>query len=145
MAKIEVSGFDGVEEMFRDMAKIPDEVKIAALNAMAEPAESAVRRSGLAMGVRDPDSRVHILDKITHTRPKVDETGGFTRVTFSGKRNRGSTATRNAEIAFINEYGKTNQPARPFIQQAAETAADQIAEPGEKIIGKWFESAAGGK
>ena len=143
MATLEVSGFDGAEEMFRDLSELPDEVKVSALHAMAAPAEEAVRRSGQAM-VRDPDSDVHILDKITHTKPKVDETGGFTRVTFAGKRRRGNTSTRNAEIAFVNEYGKSGQPARPFIRQAAESAADRIAEPGERIIGEWFERTAGG-
>lgn len=145
MAEVVISGFDDVETMFRDLSEIPDEVKREALADMAAVAENAVRRSGEAMGVRDPESAVHILDKITHTKIKVDESGGFTRVTFSGKRQRGNSATRNAEIAFINEYGKRGQPARPFIRQAAESAADQIANAGEKVLGDWFETTAGGQ
>lgn len=144
MAEVVVSGFDGVEDMFRDLATIPAEIKREALTDMAAVAENEVKRSGEAMGVRDPDSNVHILDKVTHTKIKVDESGGFTRVTFSGKRRRGNTTTRNAEIAFVNEYGKSGQPARPFIRQAAESAADRIADAGEKVLGDWFEKTAEG-
>ena len=111
---------------------------------MAEVAEDQVRKTGETMGVRDPESRVHILDKVTHTKPKESDSGGYADVTFSDTRTRGRTTTRNAEIAFINEYGKRNQPARPFIRTAAETGGDQIAEPGEKIVGDWFEKAARG-
>ena len=75
---------------------------------------------------------------------RLADSGGYADVTFSGTRTRGRTRTRNAEIAFINEYGKRNQPARPFIRTAAETGGDQIAEPGEKIVGDWFEKAARG-
>jgi hypothetical protein len=144
MAQIRLDGLDAVDAMFKDIGEIPFDVTAEALDAMANVAEKKVRASGEAMGVRDPESSVHILDKITHTRPKKTDSGGYADVTFSGTRTRGRTRTRNAEIAFINEYGKRNQPARAFIRTAAETGGDQIAEPGEKIVGDWFEKAARG-
>ena len=136
MARLELEGF---EEFGARLNELPDSVRTQALDAMAEVAEAAVKRSGETLGVRDPESSVHILDNITHTKPKKTETGGYSDVTFKGTRTRGRTKTRNAEIAFINEYGKRGQPARPFIATAAEQYADQIAEPGEKIVGDWFE------
>jgi hypothetical protein len=144
MAQIRLDGLDAVDAMFKDIGQIPFDVTAEALDAMANVAEKKVRASGEAMGVRDPESSVHILDKITHTKPKKTDSGGYSDVTFSGTRTRGRTRTRNAEIAFINEYGKRNQPARPFIRTEAETGGDQIAEPGEKIVGDWFEKAARG-
>lgn len=144
MAQIRLDGLNAVDAMFKEIGEIPFDVTAEALDAMANVAEKKVRTSGEAMGVRDPESSVHILDKITHTRPKKTDSGGYADVTFSGTRTRGRTRTRNAEIAFINEYGKRNQPARPFIRKAAETGGDQIAEPGEKIVGDWFEKAARG-
>ena len=69
-------------------------------------------------------------------------TSDTSNVTFSGTRTRGRTKTRNAEIAFINEYGKRGQAPRPFIRQAAEQGADTIAKPGEEIIGDWLEKMA---
>ena len=135
MARLELEGF---EEFGARLNELPDSVRTQALDAMAEAAEAAVKRTGETLGVRDPKSSVHILDHITHSKPKKTETGGYSDVTFSGSRTRGRTKTRNAEIAFINEYGKRGQPARPFIATAAEQYADQIAEPGEKIVADWF-------
>lgn len=145
MATVEVQGFADLDKMFKDLGEIPFEVTSAALDAMAAEAESAVYQTGMAMGVRDPESSVHILDKLRHSKPKQTEDGGVAYVTFSGSRTRGNTRTRNAEIAFVNEYGKQGQPARPFIRQAAEQYADQIAAPGEKIIGTWQEKTFEGK
>ena len=139
MAQISMHGFGELDAMFERAAEIPDEIVSKTLEAMAAEAEKQVRQSGQAMGVRDPESQVHILDHITHTRPKRTETGGYCSVTFSGSRTRGKTRTQNSEIAFINEYGKRGQPARPFIRKAAESGADAIAGAGEKILGEWFE------
>ena len=144
MAELILDGLNAVDEMFAELSEIPWDVTSEALDAMASVAERKVRSSGESMGVRDPESRVHILDKITHTKPKKTDSGGRSDVTFSGTRTRGRTRTRNAEIAFINEYGKRGQQARPFIRQAAEQGGDEITAPGEKIIGDWFEKTAKG-
>jgi len=143
MAQISLNGLDEIDKMLEHLSEVPFDVISDALNAMAAVAEDQVRKAGQAMGVRDPESRVHILDKVTHTKPKKSDAGGYSDVTFSGTRTRGRTKTRNAEIAFINEYGKRGQAPRPFIRQAAEQGADAIAKPGEEIIGDWFEKTAG--
>ena len=147
MATVTVEGFDELSRMFDEIGDIPFEVLSEALEAMGTEAQNAVFQTGTAMGVRDPESNVHILDKLRHSKPKKTEDGGSTYVTFSGSRTRGKTRTRNAEIAFVNEYGKQNQQARPFIRQAAEQYADQIAAPGERILGDWQEKtfADGGR
>ena len=143
MAKLELYGFEDLNAAFARIADIPFEVTEDALDAMAEVAVDKIRSTGESMGVRDPESRVHVLDKVTHTKPKKSDSGGYSDVTFSGTRTRGRTRTRNAEIAFINEYGKRGQAPRPFIRQAAEQGADTIAAPGEKIVGDWFQKTAG--
>lgn len=138
MARVSLEGFSELDKMFAKLGDVPWEVTSEALDKMAGVGEDAVRRTGRAMGVHDPESSVHILDKVTHTKPKKTEGGGFCEVTFSGSRHRGNTATRNSEIAFINEYGKEGQQARPFIRQAAEQYGDQIADPGEEVVGDWM-------
>lgn len=138
MARVSLEGFSEVDAMFAKLGEVPWDVTKQALDQMAEVGENAVRRTGESMGVRDPESGQHILDKITHTRPKQTDGGGYCEVTFSGSRRRGNTTTRNSEIAFINEYGKEGQTARPFIRQAGEQFGDQISDPGEKIIGDWM-------
>ena len=144
MAQVILDGVNAIDQMFHDLGEIPWDVTQDALEAMTAVAQQKVRASGESMGVRDPESQVHVLDKITRTKPKQTENGGRCDVTFRGTRTRGRTRTREAEIAFITEYGKRGQPARPFIRQAAEQGADEIAAPGEKIIGDWFEKTAEG-
>lgn len=143
MARFKLDGLDELNEAIREAGEIPWDVASRALDSMAKVAREKVRASGESMGVRDPASGVHILDKITNTKPKQTDGGGYSDVTFSGSRSRGRTSTRNAEIAFINEFGKKGQAARPFIRNASETGADEIAKPGEKIIGDWFEETIG--
>ena len=124
--------------MFAKLGDVPWDVTRQALDQMAEAGEDAVRRTGRSMNVLDPTTPENILDKVTHTKPKQTDSGGYCEVTFSGSRRRGNTTTRNSEIAFVNEYGKEGQPARPFIRQAGEQYGDQISDPGEKIVGDWM-------
>ena len=135
MATLELTGFDDLEDAFRRISEIPFDVTAEALDAMASVAADAIRSTGESMGVRDPESDVHILDRIKPRKPKKTTEGSFT-----GTRRRGNTTTRNAEIAFVNEYGKKGQPARPFIGTAMNRSADRIQDQAEKVIGDWIEN-----
>lgn len=139
MAKLEIDGFDDLNAAFARISEIPPETTTRALSEMADVAKSKIKAQGEAMAVRDPESTVHILDKITTTKPKLTGSGGYADVTFSGSRQRGNTKTRNAEIAFVNEYGKRGQPARPFIGTAMTKNEQTIAEAGAEEIVDWFE------
>lgn len=140
MATLELQGFDGLEDAMRRIAEIPFPVTEEALGAMAEVAADKIRSTGESMGVRDPESDVHILDQITRSKPKQTNSGGYADITFKGSRLRHGTRTRNAEIAFVNEYGKRGQQARPFIGRAMTQNEEAIQEAGEKVIGEWIET-----
>lgn len=140
MATLELTGFDDLEDAFRRISEIPFDVTAEALDAMAAVAADAIRSTGESMGVRDPESDVHILDKIKPRKAKKTEYGGYEMISFTGTRTRGKTKTRNAEIAFVNEYGKRGQPARPFIGTAMNRGADQIQDQAEKVIGDWIQT-----
>ena len=139
MATVTLEGFAELDEMFRKLGDVPFDVTARALDAMAEEGERAVRSTGGAMGVRDPESDIHILDRVTRSKPRQTDDGGKSAVTFSGSRTRGNTKTRNAEIAFVNEYGKRGQPARPFIGQAMTQNEEKIAAAGGDVLGDWIE------
>lgn len=139
MANLEMHGFDDLNDVFNRIADIPFDVTAEALDAMADVAVEHVKQIGEAMGVRDEESNVHILDKLVKKKPVKTDGGGYEVITFSGTRTRGNTKTSNAEIAFINEYGKRGQPARPFMRRAMEHD-EEISAPGEKIIGDWIEN-----
>ena len=140
MATLELQGFEGLEDAFRRISEIPFDVTAEALDAMAAVAADAIRSTGESMGVRDPESDVHILDRVKPRKPKKTTEGGYEMISFTGTRRRGNTTTRNAEIAFVNEYGKKGQPARPFIGTAMNRSADRIQDQAEKVIGDWIEN-----
>lgn len=139
MASLELTGFEDLEDAFRRISEIPFDVTAEALDAMAAVAAEKIRDTGESMGVRDPDSNVHVLDKIKPRKAKKTKYGGYEMISFTGSRKRHGRRTRNAEIAFINEYGKPGQPARPFIGTAMNRGADQIQDQAEKVIGDWIE------
>ena len=139
MAKMSIEGFESLDDAFNRIADIPFEVTSEALTKMAGVAADKIKSSGESMGVRDPESNVHILDKIKPGKPKQTAGGGYCAINFSGTRTRGKTKTRNAEIAFVNEYGKRGQDARPFIKTAMTGSEEAIAKPGEEVIGDWIE------
>lgn len=141
MAKLELTGFDELLDAFTRIGDVPGEVLDKTLTAMETVAAEKIKASGESMGVRDqnPEDNVHILDRIKMNRPKRTDTGGYADVTFSGSRTRIGRSTRNAEIAFINEYGKRSQQARPFVGQAMEQNADAIANAGAEVLLEWTE------
>ena len=141
MANVVLTGFDELQDAFRAIGSIPFAVTKQALDGMADVAEGKIRATGESMGVRDtdPEATVHILDHISHSRPRKTEDGGKAFITFTGTRQRGNTITRNAEIAFVNEYGKRGQAARPFIGLAMTQNEKTIQDPAEEVIGDWIE------
>ena len=141
MARLEISGMDDLNAAFHRIGSVPGEVTTRALNDMAAIAAKEIRLSGESMGVYDPESSVHVLDKITTAKAKLTTDGGHQDITFSGTRPRGNKRVRNAEIAFINEYGKRGQAARPFIGKAMTANEEKIADAGADIIGDWFEKS----
>lgn len=140
MARLELFGFDDLQAAYNRISDIPESVTEEALDKMAEVAETEIRRTGESMGVRDSESDVHILDKIKRKKPKITPEGGYSMITFMGSRQRGKKRTRNAEIAFVNEYGSRKVKARPFIGTAITGAEDKIVQPGIDIVGDWIEN-----
>lgn len=139
MAKLKLDGYQDLIDAFGRLSDMPDNVTEKALTAMEEVAADRIRKSGETYRVRDRNSDVHILDKIKVNKPKKTESGGYADVTFSGSRTRHGNQTRNAEIAFVNEYGKRNQQARPFVGEAMDKNADAIAKAGADVILEWTE------
>lgn len=134
--------FYGTEDLaaaFKKMSNIPNDVKAKAMTAAGNIVAEEQRRVGEEKGIRDPESNAHILDKIKVNKPKIEENGASVTITFSGSRKRGRTSTRNAEIAFINEFGKRGQPARPFISVANKKAQERALDAAADVIHDYIE------
>ena len=143
MAEIILTGFDELQDAFKAIREIPDNISRNAVRAMGDVAVNKVKAEGEAMGVRDPDSNEHILDHIALSKPKKGRDGNMKAfITFKGVRQRGNTRTWNSAIAYINEYGAPHRgiSARPFISTGMARNENEITAPAEEIIGGWIEN-----
>lgn len=139
MATLKLYGFDELNEAFNRISDIPPNVTSEALTAMGSVAAEKIKSTGESMDVKDPESNVHILDTITLKNPKITADGGYVDISFEGSRMRGKESTRNNEIAFVNEYGKKGQKARPFVGTGMSKYEPAIVGPGGEIVGDWIE------
>ena len=137
MAEISTSG---LEELFEDMAAIaelPDEVILEMLTAEAEVIAEAQAAEARAMGVVDKGITA---GSITFDKKlKATKDGKAIYVYPQGSRSDGSRR-RVAEVAFINEFGKKGQPARPFIGTANARKGDEAVQAAERVYDEFLKS-----
>lgn len=136
MGKLTVSGLDELMNDFAALASLPDSVTDAILNAEADVVVSAQQKEA-ASRWRGPYATGTTARSIKKGKPKRVNGGKSIIVSPQGKNKRG---TRNAEVAFINEYGKRGQPARPAISTANARAEQQAVEAGEKAYNSYLDS-----
>ena len=137
MASFNTFGLDSFELSMREIAEIPTSVQDKMLNAQADVVLNAQRMSGESMGVRDTGV---MLEKIDKTAVKTAKSGRVIHVYPKGSRKRGAISTRNAEIAFIAEYGKNGQAARPFIKHANESSEEETTAAAAAVLDEWYKS-----
>lgn len=135
MAKLEVNGLDGLIGDLEDLAKLPDSVAEEILAAEADIVEAEQRKTARDM-LKGPYATGKTAAAIKRTKVKKTSAGRSLTIYPQGKREKGKRA---AEVAFINEYGKRGQPARPFIRTANERAEPKAAEAGEKVYGAFLD------
>lgn len=134
MARFQVEGLDALSEDLAALAALPDSVIDQVLNAEADIVAEEQRKTARQMGVYQTGTTAGSIKK---GKPKKTAEGRAIFVTPTGTNRRGD---RNAEVAFINEYGKKGQPARPFIRTATERAGDRAVEQGQKILDAYLDS-----
>lgn len=137
MAEIGFSGLDELMLSMEEIAQIPDEVQDAMLNAQADVVTAAQKAKARAYGVQDTGL---VISSIKKGKPKRKKGVRVIYITPSGTRRRGKQTVRNAEIAFINEYGDRRQRARPFIRDANEACAEATTQAGFEVYDKWLKS-----
>lgn len=139
MAELNFEGLDKLLTAFEHISKVPDEILFKALTEMENIAASEIKSSGERYGVRDSESDTHILDNIKKNKPKRTDYGGSARISFSGIRKRGGKRVSNGYIAFVQEYGKRNQQAKPFVHEAIDKNSKRMVKEAADIIGGWME------
>lgn len=129
MARFEVNGLDALSDDLAALAALPDSVIDELLEAEADVIVEEQRRTAREMLVGEYASGTTAAS-IKKGKVKKTARGRSITVAPQGSNKRGD---RNAEVAYINEYGKKGQPARSFIRTANERAEQKAVEAGEKV------------
>lgn len=149
MAEFSFKGLDEVTLSMREVAELPTEIIDAMLNAGADVAVEAqraeARRLGKVGGYRNPNqtrdySTGTTARAIKKGRVKVQKEHRVLYITPTGSRTRGKKAPRNAEIAFVNEFGSKTIHARGFMRAANEKSAAAVEKAEFEVYDKWLTS-----
>lgn len=135
MASFSVNGLDEYAFSMEELASIPDSVINDMLSAEKEIIKEGQIREAKSM-LQGPYYEGGVAGAVTAGSMKTSETGRYCYITFNGTQH----GNRVAEIAFINEFGKHNQPARPFISQANEKNASAAVDAAEAVYDKYLKS-----
>ncbi len=135
MAEFDVSGLDDLMLSLQDVANLPENVQDAMLDAQADVVLQA--QQSAARSIADTGQTARSLRK---SKPRTRKGVRSISITFAGSRKRGDTTTRNAEIAFVNEYGKKGVPARNFIRKANEQSAAASTQAAASVYDQYLQS-----
>lgn len=135
MAEFDVSGLDDLMLSLQDVADLPETVQDAMLDAQANVVLQA--QQSAAQAIADTGQTARSLRK---SKPRTRKGVRSISITFAGSRKRGDTTTRNAEIAFVNEYGKKGVPARNFIRKANEQSAAASTQAAASVYDQYLQS-----
>ena len=135
MAEFDVSGLDDLMLSLQDVADLPETVQDAMLDAQADVVLQS--QQSAAQAIADTGQTARSLRK---SKPRTRKGVRSISITFAGSRKRGETTTRNAEIAFVNEYGKKGVPARNFIRKANEQSAAASTQAAKEIYDQYLQS-----
>ena len=137
-----VRGLYDVEEDFKKLASTPDRVYDNMLTAASEVMVAETSKQARTM-LQGPYYTGDLANHIKRGKMRKNaKNGRYTDILFVGRvvDKHHPNGERRAAIAYINEYGKRKQPARPFISvaidQGSVPAVDAAAEVYYEYLNK---------
>ena len=125
----------GLEEIRRAMLRIetiPMDVQADMVDAKAKITEEAQIYRAATM-LQGPYYTGDTAASVKRTKPRKLKSGPVSWIRFEGMQH----GNRNAEVAFVNEYGKTSQPARPFIRRANAESEREATLAAAEVMFDW--------
>lgn len=135
MATFRVDGLEALNSAFADIASFSDEAIDAMLDAEADIVVAAQKQTAESM-LQGPYNKGAVAASITKGPIKPTNDGRSMEIQFVGTQH----GEQLARIAYINEYGKTNQPARPFIKTANEQCAGAALKAASDAYDRYLKS-----
>ena len=122
----------GAAELMRNLraaGDVPPDILKEMVERQAKPTEEALVYTGGSMLV-GPYFQGDVAASVKAGKARVSGSGAQVKIEFKGT----AHGNRVAEIAFINEYGKKSQPARPFISKAIKDSEVAGAEAARTVF-----------
>lgn len=138
MAMLETGDFASLQLSFQELARLPDSVQGEMLEAGGKILLEGQKATIRAMGIVDTGQTAASL-QLSDVKRGTDGVMSL-YISPQGSRTRGNTTTRNAEILFINEFGKHGQPARPAVQTACEKYAEKVVDAELDVYDRFLSS-----
>lgn len=156
MAKLKYDSVNGLVHAFEYISKIPEETVSLILTRQAELILRAVQAEaqrlrpgygGLSRKSKNQNrgQRGHSTGatsrSVSVSEPEVDEKTELLKVDvfFKGSRRNGPKKRKsNAAVAFFNEYGTRNAPARGFVRKAIASVDSAVTEVARAGIDDWL-------
>lgn len=126
-------GVTGVKADLLKAGKIPAEVRKEMVRAKAEVFEKTLIFHAATM-LQGPYYAGGVATSPKTRNVRATATGATANVKFEGTQH----GNRIAEIAFINEYGKKSQPARPFISKSIKDATSAATAAEDAVLDQWL-------
>lgn len=132
---IKTTGAKELARALNQIATIPQNVQENMVDKMADVFAEAQEYTAATM-LQGPYYQGDVASAIAKSKIKRTKTGPYKDVVFKGM----AHGNRVAEIAFINEYGKKSQPARPFIKTANTISDEPSKKAGFAVYDDWLKS-----
>lgn len=141
MGRLTVNGLDALADDFAALARLPDSVIEGVLNAEADIIV-AEQQNEVGTQWRGQYSEQISAKSIKKGKVKKTKDGHYITISPQGTRKRRGRSTRNAEIAFINEYGAPGRhiAARPAIDTANKKKEGEAVDAGERVYNAYLDS-----
>ena len=132
---------EGIEKLLTDMDKwrqLPAQVVLDMVKAEADVFGKAQQRTAQSDLSVNPGTyyKGAVKAAVTVKEPRKLSNGAYSLITFKGQQHK----VRLAEIAFINNFGRKRQVARPFIDNANKQDADKAVNAAEKVMNEYLDS-----
>lgn len=130
MAKFNTVGFDDIEKEFLKQSDTATKAIPKMLEAGAAVLVKAQKEEAKTLKVEDSGD---LIKSIKASKVKTTDIDSTVTVAPTGKNHNG---IRNAEVGFVNEYGTSNQPARPWMETANIKSEEKVHQA---MVNVWEE------
>lgn len=125
-----VSGCKELADAIVRAGAIPKATLKKMVSEEAKPVKKEIKSKAQSM-LQGPYYKGDVAKHVYKGRALVSvKNGARNPITFKGT----AHGNRIAEIAFVNEYGKKNQPARPFITEAFKDSMEPAAKAAMNVL-----------